>query len=129
MNFPQHNIIPDNELVRDLWDEHLRACSQKRIGFQPFAICDFFTDMQVLQVYSERRKEAVYGIYLNRKNCGMIYTGEKYSEADLQQIKADFIPEFWDDIDLYIREKSGIWYQRFPLSHFAWIYDRILTKV
>lgn len=127
--FPKQNILADPEIERNISNDHWRAQAQKRIDFSPFNICEFFIDMEVLQIYGEETKEYVFGLYKCGRLIGTAYFGDLYTDKDLYLIKRDYIPEKWDDINEYVKEKEGVWYCTFHQSQYAWIYDRILTKV
>lgn len=128
-HFPKHTIVRDPEIEKNISDDHWQAQAQKRIDFSPFNICEFFTDMEVLQIFGEETKEYVFGLYKSGLLIGTAYFGSLYSDKDLLQIKREFIPEKWDDIPNYVKEKSGVWYYKFHQSQYAWIYDRVLTKI
>ncbi|WP_300685499.1 hypothetical protein [Chryseobacterium sp.] len=112
--FPKHKILQE---------------PQKRIDFCPILICEFFTDMEVLQVFGEETKEYIFGLYKSGLLIGTAYFGNLYNDKDLLQIKREFIPEKLDDVQKYVKEKSGVWYSKFHQSQYAWISDRIITKV
>lgn len=127
--FPKQNIIRDPERETKISSDHWQAQAQKRIDFSPFNICEFFTDMEVLQIFGEATKEYVYALYKGGHLVGTAYFGTLYKDKDLLNIKKEFIPEKLDDIGKYVKEKSGVWYAKFHQSQYAWIYDRVLTKV
>ncbi|HAY3533748.1 hypothetical protein [Elizabethkingia anophelis] len=129
MSFPKHNVIPDKDIERTIVNSHHKACNQYKLEFHPFSICEFFVDMDVLQLQSDKTKEYVFGSYFKGRLVGITYFGSLYSEKDLALIQEKYMPKTWDEIEDYVDNSDGIWYWKYHRSQYAWIYNRILTKV
>lgn len=124
MPFPKHNIIPEGENNK-LFSE----IEIKKIGFSPIAICSFFEGIQVLQVQSNKNKETLFGLYFNNILVGHVYDGKRYKEEEVLEIKTKYFPKKWSNIEEYSNTIEGIWYCKFPIDQYAWIYQRVLTKI
>ncbi|MDV3662462.1 hypothetical protein CMU51_00105 [Elizabethkingia anophelis] len=85
--------------------------------------------MDVLQLQSDKTKEYVFGTYFKGRLVGITYFGSLYSEKDLAVIQEKYMPKTWDEIEDYVDNADGIWYWKYDRSQYAWIYNRILTKV
>jgi len=122
--FPKHNILPpeaDHPLFKDAY--------QKRIGFSPLVFCEFFQGMDVLQLYGEKKKEYVYGLYMRGRLVGTVYFGDLYSDEEILQLKKYFFPEDWDDIKKYVRSKEGVQYYKMHPSQYAFVFDKLLKRL
>ncbi|MFL9835009.1 hypothetical protein [Chryseobacterium terrae] len=124
MSFPKHKILPANG-DHPLFAEAYR----KRIGFSPLTFCEFFQGMDVLQVMGEETKEYIYGLYFGGRLVGTAYFGNLYSDEMLLKIKKEFFPTNWEDIQKYVREKSGVWYAKMHPSQYAFVFDKVLKKI
>ncbi len=126
------NRFPDCSLVlRDPNEETkiFNKMEKKLINFRGFAICDLFTDMDVLQISSKTSKEQFFAVYYGGKCVGTIYWGNKYSDDDMLKIKKKFVPPTWKDINEYSDIKEGVKYLKLGTDRYAWIYKEILEKV
>lgn len=127
--FPKYNNVRVPEVERQIVADHQEACERKQIEFRPLSICEFFTDMDVLQIRGEESGELVFGIYFGGRLVGHVYLGDLYSHKQLIYIVENFLPKHWNEIDEYARTTSEVWYAKFDPSQYAWIYERILTKI
>jgi len=122
--FPKHNILPpkgDNPIFNEMY--------QKKIDFHPLPFCEFFQGMDVLQIYGQETKEYIYALYFNSRLVGHVYHGDLYSEKQILQIKEQFFPPTWEEIQNYVNETSGVWYAKMHQSQYAFVFDRVLKKI
>jgi hypothetical protein len=123
--FPKHPL-------RDFPDQANKAVEGKQIKmieFHPFEFCDFFQNFTVIQTYSKKEKEYLYGVYLQQKLIGHIYTGEKYSFSQVNNLIDQYMPKFYDQMFEYSKEYPTIEYLKYDRSHYAFIFENALVKV
>lgn len=124
MPFPKNNLLPNPE--NPLLSEML----QKRIGFSPLVICDFYEGFEVLQIYGNESKEYIFGNYWNGNFVGFIYLGDKWDLKKVTEICEIYMPKKWDEIwDYHIKYGDKIWYHKYPNSHYAFVMEKTLKKL
>lgn len=125
MKFPEHKIIPADQ---ESWIG--KAIEHKLLEFTPFTICSFYKGFTVLQMYGEESKEYFFGNYFNGKYCGYIYAGNVFTQLEAARVCEKLMPKDLSDLQDYIIENcEKVSYSQFPMSQYAWIYDRILSEI
>ncbi len=125
MEFPEHNIIPAGQ---ESWFG--KAVEQKLLEFTPFTICSFYKGFTVLQMYGEESKEYFFGNYFNGKYCGCIYAGNVFTQLEAARVCEKLMPKNISELKNYIIENSEkVSYTHFPMTQYAWIYDRIISEI
>lgn len=125
MPFPEHDILPAD---KDSW--LAKAVDQKLLEFTPYSFCSFYKGFTVLQIQGIQSKEYFFGNYFNGKYCGCIYPGEKFSQLQAAKICEIYMPKTLEELEDYkLKYCEEIWYINFPISQYAWIYNRVLTEV
>lgn len=122
--YPVHSILPAD-------DEHplFKQLHQKRIGFSPFAFCEFFQGFDVLQMQSNATKEYIFALYFSGQLVGHVYLGDQYSEDDILTIKKQFFPPTWEDISEYMKRNPGVWYMKYAPEQYAFVFEKCLQKI
>ena len=124
MPFPKNQLLPntENPLLSDML--------QKRIGFSPLVLCEFYEGFEVLQIQGNESKEYFFGNYFNGKYCGHIYFGEKYTQIEAAKLCNKFMPKNWDQIQQYVNDYgSEVWYWKFHQSQYAFLLQNVLQKI
>ena len=125
-HFPNYDFV-----LKDQNEEQkiFKDFAQKLIEFQGYSICDFFANMDVLQIHGNKSKQDIFAIYFGGRLVGTIYLGDLYSENDLIIIKKKFVPPKWEEICQYAIKTSEVWYHKLEQQHYAWIYKKVLKEV
>ncbi|WP_278380964.1 hypothetical protein [Chryseobacterium arthrosphaerae] len=125
MSYPEHNIVPADQ---DSWFG--KALEQKLIEFTPYTLCSFYKGFTVLQMYGEESKEYFFGNYFNGKYCGYIYVGNVFSQLEAASVCEQLMPKDLSELKKCIIENcEKVSYSHFPMSQYAWIYDRVISKI
>ncbi|AQY21467.1 hypothetical protein [Riemerella anatipestifer] len=123
--FPKHNIEHDNKIAV----KNLLGKAPKLIEFAPMFFCEFFEGLDVMQIYSEKTKEYLFGIYAAGRLVGHCYFGDKYTPKQLADIADCYLPKKYDEMKEYRLKHTDIWYHKPKPSQYAWIYENILEKI
>ncbi|WP_018676098.1 hypothetical protein [Riemerella columbina] len=123
--FPKHDIVKDSNVAK----KNILGYAPKMIGLVPLSICEFFSEMYVIQLQSRETKEYIYGIYLNNKLVGHCYFGTKYTYTHQLKIINEYMPPEYDQAKEYSLKHSNIWYSYFAPEQYAWIYQKVITKI
>ena len=124
MPYPEHKTLPPD------WETFKKTLHQKRIESSPYVMCSFYEGFHVIQIQGKKSKEYFFGSYFNGKYCGHIYMGSKYSQLDAAKICEYYMPKQFSEIDEYSeKHEENMWYFVPPMSQYAWIFNRVLTKI
>lgn len=125
MSYPEHkSILSDPESW--LW----KALDQKLIEFTPYAMCSFYKGFNVIQMYGLESKEYFFGNYFNGKYCGCIYSGTVFSQVEAARLCDAYMPKDFSELKrARIENCEKVSYDVFPASQYAWIYDRVISKI
>ncbi|WP_312390854.1 hypothetical protein [Chryseobacterium sp.] len=125
MEFPEHNILPADQ---ESWLG--KALEQKLIEFTPYTLCSFYKGFTVLQMYGEESKEYFFGNYFNGIYCGYIYCGDKFTQLEAARICDAYMPKDIRELrKCAVEFCEKVSFYQFPTTQYAWIYDRVISKV
>lgn len=126
MNFPKHPL-------RDFPDQTNKALSGKQIkmiDFYPYEICEIFQNLYVIQTYSPKENEYLYGIY-NPQGLmvGHFYKGTKYTRKQVIRLVNLYMPKKYEEMYQYSIDYPTIEYMKYDKSRYAFIFENIIEKV
>ena len=125
MSYPEHKILHAD---KDSWLS--KACDQRLIEFTPYALCSFYKGFNVIQMYGLESKEYFFGNYFNGKYCGCIYSGTAFTQVEAARLCDAYMPKNYQDLNKSrIEFCEKVSFDEIPISQYAWIYDRVLTKM
>lgn len=126
MSFPKHHIITDDDIAL----QNLQGKEMRRIDFAPMFFCEFFQGMEIIQMQGKASKEYIFGIYWSGRLVGHCYFEDTYTLEEIAQRVKAYMPPSLNQLKKFVKKYSDdIWYHKFDVSQYAWIYDRVVTRV